>query len=512
MTSLREVAVRAAGRPDRAARRVPRAARGRRPGAPRRADSTAAAWAARQVTTGAEVELTLADGAREVVRATGVDPVSGALLVDDPLVGGRSTRHRRRRDQPGPCVGETSADGRPLPITSRAGCNTMARPAFRKAGRPEEAGDRRVVHLDRDRPLVEAAQADPARFEALYRKYVAQVYSYAVYELRDHHDAEDATERTFLAALAAPCPVRGASPARGRRRRLHLPRLAVPASPATSSPSAAARRRRRPEASLDAVADVAAPLDLESDVTRRDEARAALGRDRPAVRRPSPRADPALRRRDVDRGDRRRPRPVRRCGPRAHPSGAAQRRARPRRARAVMPPEAARDATEIEALVTDRYLETLLAAHASGADLGAGADRARPGRSARCADAWRAACRAPSVVPLRGGPVRPADRGRPRAPPAAGRRRRGRGRAHRRLRARSARSATSTIPRSRRTWTAVRSTTIAALVRPAAHRRRADLGGDLARRGRLRRVAACAARRRRPWPARSAPIARSRLA
>ena len=34
-----------------------------------------------------------------------------------------------------------------------------------------------------------------------------------------------------------------------------------------------------------------------------------------------------------------------------------------------MPPQAARDATEIEALVTDRYLETLLAAHASGADL-----------------------------------------------------------------------------------------------------------------------------------------------
>lgn len=48
----------------------------------------AAAWTARQVTTGAEVELTLADGAREVVRATGVDPVSGALLVDDPLMAG----------------------------------------------------------------------------------------------------------------------------------------------------------------------------------------------------------------------------------------------------------------------------------------------------------------------------------------------------------------------------------------------------------------------------------------
>lgn len=34
-----------------------------------------------------------------------------------------------------------------------------------------------------------------------------------------------------------------------------------------------------------------------------------------------------------------------------------------------MPSDTARDATEIEALVTDRYLETLLAAHASGADL-----------------------------------------------------------------------------------------------------------------------------------------------
>jgi len=27
------------------------------------------------------------------------------------------------------------------------------------------------------------------------------VYSYAFYELRNHHEAEDATERTFLAAL-----------------------------------------------------------------------------------------------------------------------------------------------------------------------------------------------------------------------------------------------------------------------------------------------------------------------
>jgi RNA polymerase sigma-70 factor (ECF subfamily) len=60
----------------------------------------------------------------------------------------------------------------------------------------------RIAHLDRDRPLVEAAQRDPLLFDALYRRYLAQVYSFAFYELGDHHEAEDATERTFLAALA----------------------------------------------------------------------------------------------------------------------------------------------------------------------------------------------------------------------------------------------------------------------------------------------------------------------
>ncbi len=77
----------------------------------------------------------------------------------------------------------------------------MARPALRRVGRPEEVGRPRLAHLDLDRSLVDAAQADPTRFEALYRKYLAQVYSYSYYELRDHHEAEDAAERTFLAAL-----------------------------------------------------------------------------------------------------------------------------------------------------------------------------------------------------------------------------------------------------------------------------------------------------------------------
>jgi RNA polymerase sigma-70 factor (ECF subfamily) len=50
---------------------------------------------------------------------------------------------------------------------------------------------------------VEAARRDPRAFEPLYRKYVSQVYSFALYELRDHHRAEDLTEVVFLRALAA---------------------------------------------------------------------------------------------------------------------------------------------------------------------------------------------------------------------------------------------------------------------------------------------------------------------
>ena len=73
----------------------------------------------------------------------------------------------------------------------------MSRPVLSKL----EKGAR-FARLDRDRGLVEAARRDPAQFDALYRKYLAQVYSFAFYELRDHHAAEDATERVFMKALA----------------------------------------------------------------------------------------------------------------------------------------------------------------------------------------------------------------------------------------------------------------------------------------------------------------------
>jgi RNA polymerase sigma-70 factor, ECF subfamily len=149
----------------------------------------------------------------------------------------------------------------------------MARPALWKVDRPEEGGPR-LAHLDRDRRLVEAAQADPARFEALYRKYLAQVYSYAFYELRDHHEAEDVTERTFLAALAnlgrfeeraRPDDGEGAS-----TFRVWLFQIAR-----NTVAEGRRRRRRRPEAPLEAAASVAAAVDIEGDATLRDDAAAA---------------------------------------------------------------------------------------------------------------------------------------------------------------------------------------------------------------------------------------------
>jgi RNA polymerase sigma-70 factor, ECF subfamily len=68
--------------------------------------------------------------------------------------------------------------------------------------RDEERASARLIPYDTDLSAVEAARRDPHRFETLYRKYVAQVYSFALYELRDTHAAEDATARTFMNALA----------------------------------------------------------------------------------------------------------------------------------------------------------------------------------------------------------------------------------------------------------------------------------------------------------------------
>ena len=147
----------------------------------------------------------------------------------------------------------------------------MPGPVF---GRRERSTAASVVVLDRDRSLVEAARRDPARFDALYRKYLAQVYSYALYELGDHHAAEDATERVFLRALAA------------------MPRFREQARPEDGSEASTFRvwlfriarntvsnerraRRRRPATSLEAALGaglaIADAADLEADAVTRDE-------------------------------------------------------------------------------------------------------------------------------------------------------------------------------------------------------------------------------------------------
>lgn len=153
-------------------------------------------------------------------------------------------------------------------------CNGMARPALRKMTRPEKAGRPRLAHLDLDRSLVDAARAEPARFDALYRKYVAQVYNYAVYELGDHHEAEDATERTFLSALAGLSRFQErASPADGEGAstfRVWLFRIA------RNVVNERRRRwRRRPESPLDLALGTPDPLDVERAVVERESAMSA---------------------------------------------------------------------------------------------------------------------------------------------------------------------------------------------------------------------------------------------
>jgi len=150
----------------------------------------------------------------------------------------------------------------------------MARPVFWRSGAAAEAAPR-ISHLDLDRPLVEAARRNPAQFDALYRRYLAQVYSYAYYELGDHHAAEDATERVFLATLAnlhrfeeraKPADGEGAS-----TFRVWLFRIArnVVSNERRSA-------RRRPADPIDETTVVADPLNVEESVVRREEAGAAL--------------------------------------------------------------------------------------------------------------------------------------------------------------------------------------------------------------------------------------------
>ncbi len=134
-------------------------------------------------------------------------------------------------------------------------------------GREPAAVAGTVVPLDADRPAVAAARRDPHAFEPLYRKYVAQIYSFALYETRDHHAAEDVTEQVFLRALQAlpRFDERGAEGASTFRTWLfRIARNAIA--------NERRRDRRHPQAPLELAAVVRAPDDPAATVADRDEA------------------------------------------------------------------------------------------------------------------------------------------------------------------------------------------------------------------------------------------------
>ncbi len=124
-----------------------------------------------------------------------------------------------------------------------------------------------VSVADPDHALVAAARRDPLAFEALYRKYVTRIYSFALYATRDPHLAEDVTEQVFLRALAALPRFRTGGADGTGTFRAWLFRIAR-----TTIANEERRIRRRPVAPLELAHDVAAPDDPAAAVEARDEA------------------------------------------------------------------------------------------------------------------------------------------------------------------------------------------------------------------------------------------------
>ena len=60
-----------------------------------------------------------------------------------------------------------------------------------------------TIDQDDERALIEAAQADPARFEPLYDRYVHRVYGFVSRRVGNRAAAEDITSAVFEQALAS---------------------------------------------------------------------------------------------------------------------------------------------------------------------------------------------------------------------------------------------------------------------------------------------------------------------
>jgi RNA polymerase sigma-70 factor (ECF subfamily) len=118
---------------------------------------------------------------------------------------------------------------------------------------------------------VEAARRDPRAFEALYRKYVAQVYSFALYELRDQHAAEDLTAQVFMRALAGLRNFQEQAEAPDSSFRVWLFQIAR-----NALSNERRRVRRHPAATLDAALELPAADDVPASAAERDELRETL--------------------------------------------------------------------------------------------------------------------------------------------------------------------------------------------------------------------------------------------
>ena len=285
--------------------------------------STARAWTARQLTTGRTVRLETPAGAETRRARSASTRDTGALVVADP------------RRSAAASAGSSSARSATSGSTEPLDGGGVTRWPVRHCG--EWTVRRRAVRASPTSTATDGWSRRPRRTRPGSRPCIGSTWPRCTatpyYELRDHHDAEDATERDVPRRAGQPRPVRGARPAGRRRGRLDVPRLAVPDRPqrrrraSAGSAAAGPRRRSRPR--------LTSPRRSTSRPrpSRRDEARRGVAGRRAAARRSPPGGRPALRRRDVDGRDRRRPRSVRGRGPGPHPPRAAERRARPRRPR-----------------------------------------------------------------------------------------------------------------------------------------------------------------------------------
>lgn len=124
--------------------------------------------------------------------------------------------------------------------------------------------------VDADRSAVEQARRDPRAFEGLYRRYVAQVYNFAFYELRNQHAAEDVTAQVFLRALGGLRHFREQADPPDSSFRAWLFQIAR-----NVVSNEQRRSRRRPITTLDLALDVPATDDVPATAARRAELKRA---------------------------------------------------------------------------------------------------------------------------------------------------------------------------------------------------------------------------------------------